>query len=34
MLDRNRKVKSVFDKGTREGNDVRVNWIGIYYACI
>lgn len=34
MLDRKRKVKSMFDKNTREGDDVRLNWIGIHYICI
>lgn len=34
MLARKRKEKSMFDKGTGEGNDMRVNWIGIHYICI
>lgn len=34
MLDGKRVVKSRFEKGTREGKEVRVKRIEIYYICI
>lgn len=34
MLDGKRVVKSRFEKGTREGKEVRVKRTEIYYICI